>query len=108
MAGRRNDYVHAGGGRRERSDGACACEHDEDADEPALKTLTGGDLFTGEVDETTGKLTGVLDADIINNAGVELPETGGIGTTIFYAIGGLLVVAAMILLVTKKRMATAE
>lgn len=41
---------------------------------------------------------------VVNNKGVELPETGGIGTTIFYVIGGLLVAGAVILLVTKKRM----
>jgi LPXTG-motif cell wall-anchored protein len=32
-----------------------------------------------------------------------LPSTGGIGTTIFYVVGGLLVVGAGILLITKKR-----
>ena len=40
-----------------------------------------------------------------NNSGTELPSTGGIGTTIFYAVGGVLVLAAVILLVAKKRMA---
>ena len=45
---------------------------------------------------------------MINQSGVLLPETGGIGTTIFYIVGGLLAVGAVILLVTKKRMATAE
>ena len=41
---------------------------------------------------------------IENKTGTELPSTGGIGTTIFYIIGGILVVGAAILLVTKKRM----
>lgn len=41
---------------------------------------------------------------IANSAGVELPSTGGIGTTIFYVVGGILVAAAGILLITKKRM----
>jgi fimbrial isopeptide formation D2 family protein/LPXTG-motif cell wall-anchored protein len=40
----------------------------------------------------------------INNHGTELPSTGGIGTTIFYAVGGILVLAAIVLLITKKRM----
>ena len=40
-----------------------------------------------------------------NNTGGLLPETGGIGTTIFYVIGGLLMVAAAVLLISKKRMA---
>jgi len=42
--------------------------------------------------------------DVENNSGVQLPSTGGIGTTIFYVVGGVLVLAAIILLVTKKRM----
>lgn len=45
-----------------------------------------------------------LSTTIINNAGTTLPSTGGIGTTIFYVIGGGLMVAAAILLITKKRM----
>ena len=40
-----------------------------------------------------------------NSKGTNLPSTGGIGTTIFYVIGGSLVVGAGVLLVTKKRMA---
>ena len=45
---------------------------------------------------------------IANNAGATLPETGGIGTTLFYVIGALLVVGAGVLLVTKKRMGKAD
>ena len=41
---------------------------------------------------------------VTNNAGYELPSTGGIGTTIFYVIGTILVIGAGVLLVTKKRM----
>ena len=51
---------------------------------------------------------GTLETDVINRPGALLPETGGVGTTIFYMIGGLLAVAAVVLLVTKKRMASAE
>lgn len=47
-------------------------------------------------------------AEINNNSGAELPSTGGIGTTIFYVVGGLLVVAAGVLLVTRKRMTKSE
>lgn len=45
---------------------------------------------------------------IANNSGATLPETGGIGTTLFYVIGALLVVGAGVLLVTKKRMGKAD
>ena len=38
-----------------------------------------------------------------NNAGAKLPSTGGIGTTVFYVLGGLLVVCAGVLLITKRR-----
>ncbi len=45
---------------------------------------------------------------IANERGVWLPETGGIGTTIFMVAGGVLVLAAVVLLVTKKRMKDSE
>ena len=57
-----------------------------------------------------GTVTALKDADgkvvsaITNTKLTSLPSTGGIGTTIFYVIGGILVIGAGILLVTKKRM----
>ena len=45
---------------------------------------------------------------VVNKAGTELPSTGGMGTTIFYILGSILVVAAVVLLVTKKRMSDAN
>ena len=41
---------------------------------------------------------------VVNMSGTILPSTGGIGTTIFYVVGGILVIGAGILLITKKRM----
>ena len=41
---------------------------------------------------------------VTNQSGTLLPGTGGIGTTIFYVIGGLLMAAAAVLLITQKRM----
>ncbi len=38
-----------------------------------------------------------------NNQGVTLPSTGGIGTTIFYLIGGLLIVAAVVYFVVRRK-----
>ena len=55
-----------------------------------------------------GKALDSLHIDIVNNSGATLPETGGIGTTIFYAVGGLLVVGAGVLLVTRKRMSKSD
>ena len=43
---------------------------------------------------------------VVNKTGALLPETGGIGTTIFYVVGGLMMVAAVVFLVSKKRMAS--
>ena len=63
-----------------------------------MKKLSGGNLFTGDVK------TGAVSANIVNKSGSTLPETGGIGTTVFYVIGGMLMAAAAILLITKKRM----
>lgn len=53
-----------------------------------------------DADETTLLYT----AKVANNTGIELPATGGIGTTIFYVLGGALVLGAVVLLVTRKRM----
>lgn len=47
----------------------------------------------------------VAEITVENSTGSLLPETGGMGTTMFYVLGSLLVVGAAILLVTKKRMA---
>lgn len=67
--------------------------------------------------ETTAKVTEVkVDIDaiaakpvvVVNQAGTELPSTGGMGTTIFYVLGAVLVVGAGVLLVTKKRMSQSE
>lgn len=55
------------------------------------------ELALDTADITLFKLT------VENNAGAELPSTGGIGTTIFYIVGGLLLVGAAVMLVTKKR-----
>ena len=41
---------------------------------------------------------------VINKAGTVLPSTGGIGTTIFYIIGAILVIGAGVVLVTRRRM----
>ena len=67
-----------------------------------------GDLKTGSPTVTVGagEPSATLSTDVVNNSGSTLPETGGIGTTIFYIAGALLVVAAGIILVTRKRMSS--
>lgn len=54
--------------------------------------------FIGDSDPAT--------IEVENKTGGLLPETGGIGTIIFYVVGGLLMLAAFVFLVAKKRMAT--
>lgn len=52
--------------------------------------------------------TTVTQVEIENKSGTELPSTGGIGTTIFYVLGSILVIGAVVLLITKKRMSAAD
>ena len=51
--------------------------------------------------------TNVEKVEIENKSGTELPSTGGIGTTIFYVLGSILVLGAAVLLIAKKRMSAA-
>lgn len=68
-----------------------------------LKSLI-GNKGTGEITFTSDKGTGALTTDVINKSGTTLPSTGGMGTTVFYVVGGGLMAVAVVLLVTKKRM----
>ena len=70
-----------------------------------------GNLVSESVTEgttvTVTKNLSDLDAgalEIENNQGSLLPSTGGIGTTIFYIVGAVLVIGAGVILVAKKRM----
>ena len=57
----------------------------------------------GAVNATTEAPQGVDEVKVLNQSGTELPSTGGIGTTIFYVAGGVLVVGAVVLLIAKRR-----
>ena len=57
----------------------------------------------GVVNGTTEAPQGVDEVKVLNQSGTELPSTGGIGTTIFYVLGGVLAVAAVALLIAKRR-----
>ena len=69
-----------------------------------LTSLEGVSSVAGALVFSADLTTASLSADIENRSGTELPTTGGIGTTLFYIFGGLMVAGAAILLVTKKRM----
>lgn len=72
--------------------------------------LSGRVEVKSENSNLTTTMTGATWADgdggvqITNNTGAELPSTGGMGTTIFYIIGSVLVLAAVVLLIVRKRM----
>ena len=68
--------------------------------------LTGltGSTADGKVTFTANANKSELTTNVVNQSGATLPGTGGIGTTIFDVIGGLLMAAAAVLLITKKRM----
>ena len=76
-----------------------------DGDIPSLNTLS-GNVASGTATFTAVVNDGSLSTDVVNNSGAQLPSTGGIGTTIFYVLGSVLVIGAAVLLVTKKRMST--
>lgn len=81
-----------------------------------IKGLENGDYYFEETEAPAGynKLTTRTQAAVVNNAnvtidvenntGLELPTTGGIGTTIFYVLGGVLFLGALVILFTNKRM----
>lgn len=70
--------------------------------------VTNGDTITGKNGAIDAETQNNEDAEnagkITNTQGTELPSTGGIGTTIFYLVGAILVLGAGILLVTRRRM----
>ena len=82
-------------------------------DDTTLKsyTITIDGKSTDHYSATTSEISSVVKSEdntsfpIVNTKGVELPSTGGMGTTIFYIIGSILVIGAGIVMVTRRRMA---
>ncbi len=75
-----------------------------------------GDLYFGQAFDSQGKrlaptikidgqteLNGDFVLTVVNKSGIELPSTGGVGTTVFYVAGGILMAAAVVALILKKR-----
>ncbi len=77
-------------------------DHEVESDTPQLISINGGEGFTTDVAD------GSLTTDVVNNLGEggsgQLPETGGMGTTLFYVIGAVLVLGAAVLLISRRRM----
>lgn len=76
--------------------------HDETSDDPKLLTLS-GKATSGEATFTADTNAGSLTTNVVNKKGATLPSTGGVGTTMFYVAGGLMVVVAGVLLAAKKK-----
>ena len=89
-------------------------------DQPAgvnVRGLAPGDYFLEETKTPDGYNTltkrwlvqiskgasGPVKVIVINQAGTELPSTGGMGTTILYTVGGILVLVAAVLLIARRR-----
>ena len=87
-----------------------SASHETESVAPKLESLTvnPSDIFKVQMVEGAATPTGYISGNVVNNAGSTLPETGGMGTYIFYAVGGVLVLAAVVLFVTKKRMSNAD
>lgn len=82
--------------------------YDTESDDPQLTDLTvkdeNGTVISGDTLTFTAVLaSGTVTTDVVNQSGVELPSTGGIGTKIFYTVGAILMIAAAVLLITRKR-----
>lgn len=74
---------------------------DTNRDDIIIDTLQ---IKVGDKTEDGNKDTGIVSTSVENNKGTLLPSTGGTGTTVFYIVGEILVLIAVVLLVTKKRM----
>lgn len=76
--------------------------YDTNSADPKLTDLsvTGNNTFNTSI---TGENDGSATTTIVNKRGSVLPSTGGIGTTIFYVIGGILMVGAGVILVSRRR-----
>ena len=86
------------------------CEVPDSADviagtETATWTIVPTSDSVGKVTFVPDTSAGTFKINLENNKGVELPSTGGIGTTLFYAGGAVLVLLAGVLLVSKRRIA---
>lgn len=79
-----------------------SANHDENSEDPQLIELNGSKK-NGEITFTIEN--GVLTTNVVNKSGSVLPSTGGNGTTAFYIIGGICILAASVLIVLKKKSA---
>ncbi len=63
-----------------------------------------GNIQYASKSETLNPMPSGGDVKVLNNTGSILPSTGGMGTTLFYIFGAILVIGSGVVLITKKRM----
>ena len=63
-----------------------------------------GDGYASSLERGAQIVDGCIQIQVENKSGTQLPETGGMGTTLFYIVGGLLMTTAVVLLITKKKL----
>lgn len=66
------------------------------------KAPAGYNLLTTSMDAVVN-VDNTASVDVVNQAGQELPTTGGMGTTALYAVGAALVIGAGVTLVVRRR-----
>lgn len=71
-----------------------------------LREIKAPDGYNLLEEEIQVKLNETTSIDVVNNSGSILPSTGGIGTTIFYVVGGALVLGAVVVLIARRRVRT--
>ena len=81
-------------------------EHDATSDDPQLKTLKFTDLNGKEIGDFTVDTNKDANITVVNKKGSNLPETGGIGTTILYVAGAACVIAAGVWFGLRRRNST--
>lgn len=79
-----------------------SANHEVTAANPQLLDLSGNPK-SGDVTFNSNLENGSLTTNIVNKSGSSLPETGGMGTTVLYAAGTLMILAAAVFLVMKKK-----
>lgn len=86
-------------------------QHDISSDTPGLKSLSAQQTNADGANLTEGVIAtfspdvnnGSLSTNIVNKSGAELPSTGGIGTTIFYIIGIVIMAGAVFFLAMNRK-----
>ncbi len=77
--------------------------HDIEKADPKLT-----DLSCDLEDFTATLSTGTIEGKIVNQSGSTLPSTGGMGTTLLYTIGGVLVAVSAVGLIARRKMSAEQ